>query len=50
MVFITTYGIVLILPMQGSNIDPVVKWTILAILVLMLFLGALMFRSPSRDP
>jgi hypothetical protein len=41
MVFSTAYGSVLILPMQEYNIDPVVKLTLLAILVLMLFLNAL---------
>jgi hypothetical protein len=50
MVFGTAYGIVLLLLTHGPNIDPVIKWSILAILVLMLFLSVLMFRSPSRDP
>jgi amino acid transporter len=46
----TGFGVFLILPTHGSHIDPVVKWTILAILVLLFVLTALMFRSPSRDP
>ena len=50
MVLSTAYGIVLIVPLQAPAIDPVVKWTILAILVLMLLLSVLMFRSPSRNP
>jgi hypothetical protein len=50
MVLATAEGIVIILPMRGTNIDPVVKWIILLILALMFCLSALMFWSPSRDP
>ena len=50
LVLATADGIVLILPMQGTHIVPMVKWTVLLILVLLLCLSVLMFWSPSRDP
>lgn len=50
MMLSVTCGIVLILTIRTPNTDPIIKWTILGVLVLMLIMSVLMFRSPSRGP
>ena len=49
MVISSAYGITLIVPIRGADTDPVLKWTVLGVLLLMLILSVLMFLSPSRD-
>lgn len=45
----SAYGFALIVPSRSSETDPVLKWTVLGVLLLMLILSVLMFLSPSRD-
>jgi hypothetical protein len=49
LVISSAYGITLIVPIRSSDTDPVIKWTVLGVLLLMLILSTLMFLSPSRD-
>jgi hypothetical protein len=49
LVISSAYGIALIVPIRNSDTDPVTKWTIVGVLLLLLILSVLMFLSPSRD-